>query len=225
MRRYGLVLLVMIGIASVVMMGCPGINVWDPLMDEAKTAIKEAKEAGAEEFAPDPLNKAIDNYEKAKKDYEVKNVKDLEKHVTSSIKYANEAKLKAETIVKMKEEAGNKINDLKGKIEGIKKCARSDYDKALAKLNEAEAAYDANNFEMALNTVNQALTSYNLGRDICESKATTYIVKRGDTLKSIAAKPQIYGDSSKWNVIYKANKAKIKDPTHLIAGQILVIPR
>ena len=224
MRRY-LALILFAGLVSMLLAGCPGVSKYDPLMEEAKTAIKEAKEAGAEEFAPDPLNKAIDDYDKAKAFYEEKNAPEVLKYATSSIQYANEAKLKAEAIVRMKEEAGNKINDLKGKLENIKKCAGDKYDASKAKLEEAEAAYDANEFEKALSTVNEAINEYNAGKDICESKPTTYVVKRGDTLKSIAAKPEIYGDSSQWTRIYKANKGKIKDPMHLIEGQVLVIPR
>ncbi|MBD5133721.1 MAG: LysM peptidoglycan-binding domain-containing protein [Clostridiales bacterium] len=50
----------------------------------------------------------------------------------------------------------------------------------------------------------------------------TYTVVRGDNLSKIA-KAQ-YGDSSKWRVIYEANKGTIKDPNKIWVGQILVIP-
>ncbi len=50
----------------------------------------------------------------------------------------------------------------------------------------------------------------------------TYTVVRGDCLSKIA-KTQ-YGDSSKWIVIYEANKGIIKNPNQIWPGQILVIP-
>lgn len=50
----------------------------------------------------------------------------------------------------------------------------------------------------------------------------TYTVVRGDCLSRIA-KDQ-YGDSSKWIVIYEANKGVIKNPNQIWPGQILVIP-
>jgi hypothetical protein len=54
------------------------------------------------------------------------------------------------------------------------------------------------------------------------SKKKTYVVKPGDTLSSIAAKKSIYGDSSKWHAIARANK--IRDPRHLKVGTRLRIP-
>ena len=50
-------------------------------------------------------------------------------------------------------------------------------------------------------------------------------VKRGQTLPQIAAQPEVYGDSSLWPLIYKANRDQISDPAVLWPGQILRIPR
>ena len=50
----------------------------------------------------------------------------------------------------------------------------------------------------------------------------TYTVVRGDNLSKIA-KAQ-YGDSSKWTVIYEANKNIIKNPNQIWPGQTLVLP-
>ncbi len=52
-----------------------------------------------------------------------------------------------------------------------------------------------------------------------------YVVKRGETLSEISAKPEIYGTSKKWKKIYEANQDKIKDPNKIKAGQKLKIPR
>lgn len=49
-----------------------------------------------------------------------------------------------------------------------------------------------------------------------------YKVKKGDTLKKIAAKKSIYGDATKWKVIAWANF--IRDPRKLHVGQRLRIP-
>lgn len=54
------------------------------------------------------------------------------------------------------------------------------------------------------------------------SKAKTYTVKKGDCLWKIARK--FYGDGSKYTVIYKANKKKIKNANLIYAGQKLTIP-
>ena len=52
--------------------------------------------------------------------------------------------------------------------------------------------------------------------------STTYTVQKGDTLEKIAAK--VYGDSSQWRRIFKANQEKLKSPNRIYAGQKLMIP-
>ena len=54
--------------------------------------------------------------------------------------------------------------------------------------------------------------------------ARYYMVKKGDTLHSIAGNPDIYGDRSKWKLIYDANKERIPQINLLNPGQILIIP-
>jgi len=58
-----------------------------------------------------------------------------------------------------------------------------------------------------------------------EAYPTIYVVKKGDTLPSIAARHEIYNDSFMWPLIYKANRDQIKDPRVLYTGQDLKIPR
>lgn len=54
---------------------------------------------------------------------------------------------------------------------------------------------------------------------------TIYTVKKGETLWDIAARPEIYGSPSKWNIIFEANKDKIKKPSLIKPGMKLNIPR
>ena len=49
-----------------------------------------------------------------------------------------------------------------------------------------------------------------------------YVVKRGDTLWSIAKKE--YGGSHRWKYLYEINKDRIKDPKKLKAGMKIMIP-
>ena len=49
-----------------------------------------------------------------------------------------------------------------------------------------------------------------------------YTVKSGDTLSKIAK--EFYGDASKYNQIFEANKNILKDPDHIKPGQVLAIP-
>jgi len=52
-----------------------------------------------------------------------------------------------------------------------------------------------------------------------------YTVKKNESLWDIAGKPEIYGDSTKWNLIYEANKDIISKPDLIKAGMKLKIPR
>jgi nucleoid-associated protein YgaU len=56
------------------------------------------------------------------------------------------------------------------------------------------------------------------------SKVKTYVVKSGDTLEKISARPEIYGDKKKWYKIFKANESKLKEPNRIYPGQVLDIP-
>lgn len=54
------------------------------------------------------------------------------------------------------------------------------------------------------------------------SAVRRYVVRAGDTLRSIAA--EVYGDDERWDAIYRANQAVIGDPDILEVGSTLVIP-
>jgi len=59
-----------------------------------------------------------------------------------------------------------------------------------------------------------------------ETLPTTYIVEEGDTLWSIAAKPEIYGNKYQWPLIYDANRDILDSyNSKLQEGQKLIIPR
>ncbi|APG23839.1 MAG: DUF4398 domain-containing protein [Syntrophotalea acetylenica] len=53
----------------------------------------------------------------------------------------------------------------------------------------------------------------------------TYHVGGGETLWTIAAQPDIYGDPLLWPLIYQANRDQIRDPRQVYPGQSLTIPR
>ena len=53
----------------------------------------------------------------------------------------------------------------------------------------------------------------------------TYVVQKGDSLWSIAAKPEMYGSATRWRVIYDANRELLKSPDRVRPGMKLRIPR
>jgi nucleoid-associated protein YgaU len=50
----------------------------------------------------------------------------------------------------------------------------------------------------------------------------TYVVRPGDSLRLIAVR--IYGDESRWERIYEANRDVLQSPDDLVAGMELEIP-
>lgn len=55
--------------------------------------------------------------------------------------------------------------------------------------------------------------------------SASHTVKRGETLPSIAALPEVYDDPCLWPLLYRANRDQIKDPKRIWPGQVLRIPR
>jgi len=54
----------------------------------------------------------------------------------------------------------------------------------------------------------------------------TYVVQQGDTLGSIAAKPEIYGKASQWRRIFEANRELLNNnPNRIKVGMTLQVPR
>ncbi len=52
-----------------------------------------------------------------------------------------------------------------------------------------------------------------------------YDVQTGDTLWTISARPEVYGDPLLWPLLYKANRDQIKDPRRVYLGQTIDVPR
>jgi nucleoid-associated protein YgaU len=71
----------------------------------------------------------------------------------------------------------------------------------------------------------EATARIEASREAVQQQALSYTVRRGETLPQIAARTEIYNDSSLWPLIYRANRDQIRDPKQLWPGQILKIPR
>ena len=56
-------------------------------------------------------------------------------------------------------------------------------------------------------------------------KYDTYVVQKGDSLWSIAAKPDVYGKATRWRRIFDANRDLLKSPDAVRPGMKLKIPR
>jgi nucleoid-associated protein YgaU len=71
----------------------------------------------------------------------------------------------------------------------------------------------------------QAAARIETQKETVQQLVPNYTVRRGETLPQIAARSEIYDDSSLWPLIYRANRDQIRDPRQLWPGQVLKIPR
>jgi hypothetical protein len=99
---------------------------------------------------------------------------------------------------------------------------------ALSKAQALQAAADLEREKKAAETVLPAPTAISV-----ESKPapepenpapTTYVVRKNDTLWSIAQQPEHFGQGHRWYDIWKANEDKIGDFDQIEPGTSLVIP-
>lgn len=58
-----------------------------------------------------------------------------------------------------------------------------------------------------------------------EPSFTYYTVKKNESLWDIAGRDEVYGDPTKWKMIYEANQDQIKKPNLIRPGMKLRIPR
>lgn len=57
------------------------------------------------------------------------------------------------------------------------------------------------------------------------SPRARHVVRRGESLWAISARPGVYGRGARWRALYEANRARIQNPDLIYPGQELSIPR
>lgn len=88
---------------------------------------------------------------------------------------------------------------------------------------ETEAKAPETKTTQQTQTPQQAVTITEEREATTAPQATTYTVKKGDTLWAIAKK--YLGKGENYNQIYEANKDKISNPNLIYVGQVLTIPQ
>jgi hypothetical protein len=58
-----------------------------------------------------------------------------------------------------------------------------------------------------------------------EEKPNSYTARKGDTLRKIAGRPEIYGDPNLWPILQEANADKVGHSMSVNQGVVLSIPR
>ncbi|MFH1258661.1 MAG: LysM peptidoglycan-binding domain-containing protein [Elusimicrobiota bacterium] len=102
---------------------------------------------------------------------------------------------------------------------GVKSFENKNYPPALQCFLEA-----AERLKKAVPSAPKEVPAKKLETPGSPTSPTSYKVKRGDSLWSIAKRKSIYGRGGKWIKIWKANENQIKDFDLIYAGQTLLIP-
>lgn len=63
------------------------------------------------------------------------------------------------------------------------------------------------------------------GEPPARAPSDRHVVEPGESLWSISAKPDVYGEGARWNRLYRSNKDRIHDPDRIYPGQEIQIPR
>jgi nucleoid-associated protein YgaU len=105
-------------------------------------------------------------------------------------------------------------------------------------LQSAASTLQAGNGRAAYELANELMQEMQARRAVAEAAAmaaaqqpepepvvTRYTLGKGDTLWSVAAKPEVYGNADMWPLLWKANRGKIARPDAIKAGMELVIDR
>lgn len=205
-------------------------------LDEAKAMLDKADAFYADKKCKDSKLSSLDAITLAKKARE------------DAMSEKEKAKKLAEEAISSAEMAINKA-----KAEEAGKYASSDLDAGISKLNEAKALFNSDECkynqvtamaEEATSKINDAIAKAIAEKQrIAEEKRRAeeaarlaaeeelknhpkeWTVVKGECLWKIAGYEKIYSDPFQWPLIYKANKAQIKDPDLIHPGQVFAIPR
>jgi NADH dehydrogenase/NADH:ubiquinone oxidoreductase subunit G len=105
-------------------------------------------------------------------------------------------------------------------------AARVEEERLMSEAVEAEKRLREQELRAAALEVQAAAAArIEAAKESAQQQALRYTVRRGETLPQIAARTEIYNDSSLWPLIYRANRDQIRDPKQLWPGQVLKIPR
>ena len=104
-------------------------------------------------------------------------------------------------------------------------AARVEEEHLMLQAAEAEVRLREQERRAAKLEARAAAAKQELSRESLQQQSLRYTVRRGETLPQIAARNEIFNDSSLWPLIYRANRDQIRDPRQLWPGQVLKIPR
>ena len=198
-------------------------------VEGARVALEAARAAGAPERSPEEFNAAMQalkesesffakgdaySFEMAEKLGELAERKALSATATATSRLSadvQKAQADARVARQEAEQARGDVARLQPQVQASEEKSRA----AQARAEQAEA-------QMA-ELKRQAATSSQPATSL--ANYIRYVVKKGDTLPKIAARPEIYGDAGQWMRIYEANRDIIGRNHKVNMGQVLMISK
>jgi len=196
-------------------------------IEEARAAVEGARAAGAPTRSPEEfqvaegslkesqaLLAAGDGANLVEADYRAAIATAMAKSALTTTKLSTDLEKVQTDAQAAKEEAARaraELDRLQPQVRTIEETARA----AQARADRAEAQVAELKRQVAAGSQPApSLASY-----------IRYVVKKGETLPKIAARPEIYGDASQWRRLYEANQDIIGRDHKVKTGQVLMIPR
>jgi nucleoid-associated protein YgaU len=216
----GILILVALGLA-----GCgPQVS---QHVEESRAAVEVARAAGAAAHAPEEFQAAESALKESQKllaagsaaslveaDYRAAVAAAMAKSATTSAKLSTDlmkVQSEAQAAKQEAERARAETERLQPQVRTVEEAARA----AQARAERAETQVaELKRQVAAASQPSSPLASY-----------TRYVVKKGETLAKIAARPEIYGDAGQAGRIYEANRDIIGRDRKLKMGQVLMIPK
>lgn len=231
MRALRFDLLVAVSLVGLTLAACG--PVMSQRVDKARVAVEAARAAGAPARAPEQFQVAERELNESRSllaSGSVESLYQADYHASVAISAAESAMATAKLKVDL-EKAQTEAQA--AKQEAVRAAAGAQ----AAKQEAAQAAAGATAAEQTARAAeSRAERAENQAAEIRRQAAVTvtapapvlpdylrYVVKRGDTLAKIAARPEIYGNAGQWRRIYDANRDIIGKDRKLKVGQVLMI--
>jgi nucleoid-associated protein YgaU len=224
MQRSWYIVLGLLILAVSVLAGC-GPNVAKRI-DEARAAVEEARAAGVPARFPEQFQAAEENLRESERLLASGDFDELivaESHaaiatasarsgMTSARLAADLEKVQAEAQAAKQEAARTRaeVDRLQTQVRSAEETAR------VAQVRAERAESQTAELKRQMPAPKPAASWATYAR---------YVVKQGDTLPKIAARPEIYGDADQWSRLYEANRDIIGKDRKVKMGQVLVVPK
>jgi nucleoid-associated protein YgaU len=233
MRVRGVGVWLLVGVLGLAVAGCESLVV-PPRVEDARVAVEAARSAGAATRAPAEFQAAERNLKQSQQlmtnrdTYSTVEAERLSRLALVSASSATvEAKLKADVEKVQAEtqaaqaEAGRATAGLATAAEASR-AAESRAQQAESRAQQAEARLARVEQDAAALKAQMTQMAQPVAPAITYAR---YVVRRGDTLKKIAARPEVYGDAGQWQRIYEANREILGKKMLPKTGQVLLIQK